>query len=175
MVCHILAGAVPLLVLSVQEPELSLKAVAASALSDIAKHSPELAQAVRAKGTRRCIVPQSDLMLPAPGSKGWTGSACCAQVVDAGAINYLAPLLACQDAKLKRQVRRRGTREPAADHGVQSYLWELGDHVLGAFLGDGTWGLPSRHQHSILPSSRCPWRAGVQRPGPGRQAQRGFG
>lgn len=35
-----------LLVLCVQEPELSLKRVAASALSDIAKHTPELAQAV---------------------------------------------------------------------------------------------------------------------------------
>ncbi|KAJ3088534.1 Sperm-associated antigen 6 [Quaeritorhiza haematococci] len=40
------SGAVPLLVLCVQEPELSLKRIAASALSDIAKHSPELAQAV---------------------------------------------------------------------------------------------------------------------------------
>ena len=40
------AGAVPLLVLCVQEPELSLKRVAASALSDIAKHTPELAQGV---------------------------------------------------------------------------------------------------------------------------------
>jgi hypothetical protein len=38
------AGAVPLLVLCVQEPELALKRVAASALSDIAKHTPELAQ-----------------------------------------------------------------------------------------------------------------------------------
>ena len=45
------AGAVPLLVLSVQEPELSLKAVAASALSDISKHSPELAQAVSVSHT----------------------------------------------------------------------------------------------------------------------------
>jgi len=34
------------LVLSIQEPELSLKRVAASALSDICKHSPELAQTV---------------------------------------------------------------------------------------------------------------------------------
>jgi hypothetical protein len=39
-----LAGAVPLLVLCVQEPELSLKRISASALSDIAKHTPELAQ-----------------------------------------------------------------------------------------------------------------------------------
>ena len=38
------SGAVPILVLSIQEPELSLKRVAASALSDIAKHTPELAQ-----------------------------------------------------------------------------------------------------------------------------------
>ena len=40
------AGAVPLLVLCIQEPELSLKRVSASALSDICKHSPELAQTV---------------------------------------------------------------------------------------------------------------------------------
>ena len=37
------AGAVPLLVLCVQEPELSLKRISASALSDISKHSPEVA------------------------------------------------------------------------------------------------------------------------------------
>ena len=36
----------PLLVLCIQEPELSLKRIAASALSDICKHSPELAQTV---------------------------------------------------------------------------------------------------------------------------------
>jgi hypothetical protein len=40
------AGAVPLLVLCVQEPEVSLKRIAASALSDISKHLPELAQTV---------------------------------------------------------------------------------------------------------------------------------
>jgi len=40
------SGAVPILVLSIQEPEISLKRVAASALSDIAKHTPELAQVV---------------------------------------------------------------------------------------------------------------------------------
>lgn len=40
------AGVVPLLVLCIQEPEIALKRVAASALSDIAKHSPELAQTV---------------------------------------------------------------------------------------------------------------------------------
>ncbi len=40
------AGAVPLLVLCLQEPEIALKRVAASALSDIAKHSPELALTV---------------------------------------------------------------------------------------------------------------------------------
>ena len=40
------AGAVPLLVLCIQEPELTLKRIAASALSDICKHSPELAQSV---------------------------------------------------------------------------------------------------------------------------------
>lgn len=40
------AGAVPPLILAVQEPELSLKRISASALSDISKHSPELAQTV---------------------------------------------------------------------------------------------------------------------------------
>lgn len=40
------AGAVPLLVLCIQEPETALKRIAASALSDISKHSPELAQTV---------------------------------------------------------------------------------------------------------------------------------
>jgi hypothetical protein len=40
------AGGVPLLVLCLQEPEIALKRVSASALSDIAKHSPELAQTV---------------------------------------------------------------------------------------------------------------------------------
>lgn len=37
-------GAVPQLILCLQEPEISLKRIAASALSDIAKHTPELAQ-----------------------------------------------------------------------------------------------------------------------------------
>ena len=36
------AGALPILVLCVQEPELSLRRISASALSDIAKHSPEV-------------------------------------------------------------------------------------------------------------------------------------
>lgn len=51
------AGAVPLLVLCVQEPELALKRVAASALSDIAKHTPELAQVggERNKAVRGCL------------------------------------------------------------------------------------------------------------------------
>merc|ERR1712146_644643 len=40
------AGAVPLLMLCFQEPELTLKRISASALSDISKHSPELAQTV---------------------------------------------------------------------------------------------------------------------------------
>ena len=51
------AGAVPLLVLCVQEPELSLKRVAASALSDVAKHSPELAQAVVDAGAVAYLAP----------------------------------------------------------------------------------------------------------------------
>ena len=40
------AGSVPLLVLCIQEPEIALKRIAASSISDIAKHSPELAQTV---------------------------------------------------------------------------------------------------------------------------------
>lgn len=40
------AGAVPLLILCLQEPELALKRVAASSLSDICKHSLDLAQTV---------------------------------------------------------------------------------------------------------------------------------
>jgi hypothetical protein len=39
-------GSVPLLILCVQEPEISLKRISASSLSDISKHSPELAQTV---------------------------------------------------------------------------------------------------------------------------------
>lgn len=39
-------GTVPLLVLCIQEPEITLKRISASAMSDICKHSPELAQAV---------------------------------------------------------------------------------------------------------------------------------
>lgn len=59
--CHlsarVSAGAVPLLVLCVQEPELSLKRVAASALSDIAKHTPELAQVVVDTGAVPYLAP----------------------------------------------------------------------------------------------------------------------
>lgn len=40
------AGVVPLLVLCIQEPELLLKRFAVSALTDICKHSKELAQTV---------------------------------------------------------------------------------------------------------------------------------
>ena len=43
--------------LCVQEPELSLKRVAASALSDIAKHTPELAQAVVDAGAVAYLAP----------------------------------------------------------------------------------------------------------------------
>lgn len=41
----------------VQEPELSLKRIAASALSDIAKHSPEHAQAVVDAGAVAFLAP----------------------------------------------------------------------------------------------------------------------
>lgn len=40
------AGAIPLLLLCLREPEMSLKRIAAATLSDICKHTPELAQAV---------------------------------------------------------------------------------------------------------------------------------
>lgn len=39
-------GTVPLLVLCIQEPEITLKRISASAMSDVCKHTPELAQAV---------------------------------------------------------------------------------------------------------------------------------
>ena len=51
------AGAVALLVLCVQEPELSLKRIAASALADIAKHNHELAQAVVDAGAVAYLAP----------------------------------------------------------------------------------------------------------------------
>lgn len=51
------AGAVPLLVLCVQEPELSLKRIAANALADIAKHTPELAQVVVDTGAVPYLAP----------------------------------------------------------------------------------------------------------------------
>ena len=38
------AGAVPLLVLCIQEPEITLRRISASSLGDICKHSAELAQ-----------------------------------------------------------------------------------------------------------------------------------
>lgn len=54
------AGAVPLLVLAFQEPELTLKRISASALSDVAKqvpkHSPELAQVVVDAGACALLV-----------------------------------------------------------------------------------------------------------------------
>lgn len=40
------AGAVPLLLLCLLEPELSLKRIVASVLSDISKHTPDLAKTV---------------------------------------------------------------------------------------------------------------------------------
>lgn len=40
------AGAIPLLTLCMQEPELNLRQIAVNALSDIAKHNVELAQCV---------------------------------------------------------------------------------------------------------------------------------
>jgi len=65
------AGAVPLLVLCVQEPELSLKRISASALSDICKHSPELAQTVVDAGAiahlaQMILNPDAKLKVPQP-------------------------------------------------------------------------------------------------------------
>lgn len=40
------AGAVPLLLLCLREPEMGLKRIAAATLSDICKHTPEMAQTV---------------------------------------------------------------------------------------------------------------------------------
>ena len=59
-----------------------MKRIAASSLGDIAKHTPELAQAV----------------------------------VDAGSVEYLAPLIFHPDAKLKRQVC--GTLAQICKHSV---------------------------------------------------------
>jgi hypothetical protein len=44
------AGGIPLLLVCMQEPELPLKRICASALGDVAKHSPELAQTVVTAG-----------------------------------------------------------------------------------------------------------------------------
>ena len=58
----------PLLVLAAQEPELGLRRVAASALADIAKHLPELAQAVvdAGKGLASVLALCSKLTLLSP-------------------------------------------------------------------------------------------------------------
>lgn len=58
-------GAVPLLVLCIQEPEIALKRVAASVLSDIAKHCPELAHAVVDAGA----IPHLAQMIVSPNTK----------------------------------------------------------------------------------------------------------
>ena len=47
----------PLLVLCIQEPEITLKRISASAMSDICKHSPELAQAVVDSGAVAYLAP----------------------------------------------------------------------------------------------------------------------
>lgn len=64
---YLFIGAVPLLVLSLQEPELCIKQITASVLFDISKHSTDLAE----------------------------------NVVDAGAIPFLAKALSNPDTKLK--------------------------------------------------------------------------
>lgn len=55
-------GAVSLLVLCIQEPEIALRRIAASALSEICKHSPELAQSVVDAGA----VPFLSTLIPHP-------------------------------------------------------------------------------------------------------------
>jgi hypothetical protein len=59
------AGSVPQLVLCLQEPELTLKRIAASTLSEICKHSPELAQIVVDSGSVPYLAP----MISHPDSK----------------------------------------------------------------------------------------------------------
>lgn len=54
------AGAVPMLICCMQEPEISLKRISASALSDICKHTPELAQAVVDAGAIAYLAAQID-------------------------------------------------------------------------------------------------------------------
>ena len=51
------AGSVPLLVLCIQEPEITLKRISASSLGDICKHSPELAQSVVDAGAVAYLAP----------------------------------------------------------------------------------------------------------------------
>ena len=51
------AGAVPLIVVCAQEPEIGLKRAAASALSDVVKHGPEQAQVVVDAGAVACLTP----------------------------------------------------------------------------------------------------------------------
>jgi len=51
------AGAVPLLVLCIQEPEITLKRISASSMGDICKHSPELAQSVVDAGAVAYLAP----------------------------------------------------------------------------------------------------------------------
>lgn len=59
MVQVVTAGAVPLLVLCSQEPEVSLKQTAAFALGELAKHSAEQAQAVVDAGAVAYLAPLS--------------------------------------------------------------------------------------------------------------------
>ncbi len=68
------AGAVPLLVLCAQEPELAVKRIAASALGDVAKHTPELAQSVVDAGAVAYLAPlvtNQDAKLKRNVSMGW--------------------------------------------------------------------------------------------------------
>lgn len=93
------AGAIPLLVLCIQEPEISLKRISASALSDICKHSPEVRSAPVLAPSTPATPPRRALIAPLR-----RDSQLAQAVVDAGAVAYLAPLIGHPDARLKRQV-----------------------------------------------------------------------
>ena len=110
------SGAVPLLVICVQEPELSLKCIATSTLSDICKHGPEVRTApfslslplfstLRRLTLCGVLLPHCNLCLNDPFPTNLLFVLQLAQaVVDNGAIAYIAPLIQSPDAKLKRQV-----------------------------------------------------------------------
>ena len=102
------AGAVPLLVLCIQEPEISLKRISASSLGDICKHSPELAQAVVDAGAVAYLAP----LINHPG----TTHPYTLYHTHIYAPSWSWPPINHSDAKLKRQVC--GTLAHIAKHSV---------------------------------------------------------